>query len=79
MGKCCLHFKQLDDLELTSVAKVIRMSTPMEYLAYYRRVKGLASRSRDTSSACDLLAGAVRVTRYVRIPIGKRATSASGC
>jgi hypothetical protein len=42
MGKCCLHFKELDDLELTSVAKVIAMSTPKEYIAYYRRVKGLA-------------------------------------
>jgi hypothetical protein len=41
MGKCCLHFKKLDDLELTSVAQVIAMSTPEEYLAYYRRVKGL--------------------------------------
>ena len=42
MGKCCLHFKTLDDLELTSVGKVIAMSTPKEYLAYYKRVKGLA-------------------------------------
>jgi hypothetical protein len=42
MGKCCLHFKTLDDLELTSVAKVIGMSTPKEYIAYYKRVKGLA-------------------------------------
>jgi hypothetical protein len=42
MGNCCLHFKQLDDLELTSVAKVIAMSTPKEYLAYYKRVRGLA-------------------------------------
>jgi len=42
MGKCCLHFKELDDLELTSVAKVIAMSTPKEYIAYYKRVKGLA-------------------------------------
>jgi hypothetical protein len=42
MGKCCLHFKQLDDLELTSVATVIAMSTPADYLAYYKRVKGLA-------------------------------------
>jgi len=42
MGKCCLHFKELDDLELASVAKVIAMSTPKEYIAYYRRVKGLA-------------------------------------
>ncbi len=42
MGKCCLHFKALDDLELTSVAKVIAMSTPKEYMAYYKRVKGLA-------------------------------------
>jgi len=39
MGKCCLHFKQLDDLELTSVAKVIAMSTPQQYLAYYKRAK----------------------------------------
>ena len=42
MGKCCLHFKALDDLELTSVAKVIAMSTPKEYITYYKRVKGLA-------------------------------------
>jgi hypothetical protein len=42
MGKCCLHFKELGDLELISVAKVIAMSTPKEYLAYYKRVKGLA-------------------------------------
>jgi hypothetical protein len=42
MGKCCLHFRKLDDLELTSVATVIAMSTPEEYIAYYRRVKGLA-------------------------------------
>ena len=42
MGKCCLHFKTLDDLELTSVAQVIAMSTPTEYLAYYKRMKGLA-------------------------------------
>ena len=43
MGKCCLHFKTLDDLELTSVGKVIAMSTPKEYIAYYQRVKGLAN------------------------------------
>ena len=42
MGKCCLHFKQLDDLELSSVAQVIAMSTPTEYIAYYKRMKGLA-------------------------------------
>jgi hypothetical protein len=42
MGKCCLHFENLDDLELTSVAQVIAMSTPKEYIAYYKRVKGLA-------------------------------------
>lgn len=42
MGKCCLHFKTLDDLELASVAKVIAMSTPKEYLAFYKRLKGLA-------------------------------------
>jgi hypothetical protein len=43
MGKCCLHFRKLDDLELTSVATVIAMSTPTEYLEYYKRVKRLAS------------------------------------
>lgn len=42
MGQCCLHFKTLDDLELTSVAKVIGMSTPTEHIAYYKRAKGLA-------------------------------------
>lgn len=42
MGNCCLHFRQLDDLELTSIAQVIGMSTPTQYLAYYKRVKGLA-------------------------------------
>jgi hypothetical protein len=42
MGNCCLHFKTLDDLELTSVGKVIAMSTPKEYLAYYKRTRGLA-------------------------------------
>ena len=41
MGQCCLHFKTLDDLELTSVANVIGMSTPKQYLAYYKRAKGL--------------------------------------
>ena len=41
MGKYCLHFRKLDDLELTSVATVIAMSTPKEYIAYYKRVKGL--------------------------------------
>lgn len=35
MGKCCLHFKEFDDLELNSVAQVIAMSTPKEYIAYY--------------------------------------------
>src|SRR3954465_7409120 len=33
MGKCCLRFKDLDDLELTSVAKLIAMSTPKDYIA----------------------------------------------
>src|SRR3954464_3952947 len=42
MGKVCLRFKELDDLELTSVAAVIAMSTPKEYIAYYKRVRGLA-------------------------------------
>jgi len=42
MGKYGLHFRKLDDLELTSVATVIAMSMPKEYVAYHRRVKGLA-------------------------------------
>ena len=45
MGKCCLHFKKLDDLELTSVAKLIAMSTPADYIAYYKRTKGLTMRA----------------------------------
>jgi hypothetical protein len=42
MGKSCLHFKRLEDLELEAVAAVIAGSTPAEYIAYYKRVKGLA-------------------------------------
>src|SRR5215470_17474889 len=45
MGKCCLRFKALDDLELTSVAKLIAMSAPKEYIAYYKRTKGLTMRA----------------------------------
>jgi hypothetical protein len=45
MGKCCLRFKALDDLELTSVAEQIAMSTPKDYLAYYKRTKGLTMRA----------------------------------
>jgi hypothetical protein len=41
MGKACLHFKKLDDLELKSVAKVIGSVTPAQYLEHYKRVKGL--------------------------------------
>ncbi|MFT3837347.1 MAG: hypothetical protein QM723_10170 [Myxococcaceae bacterium] len=42
MGKCCLHFKDLDDLELGSVGKVIAMSNPKQYLDYYKRARGLS-------------------------------------
>jgi hypothetical protein len=45
MGKCCLRFKHLDDLELTSVAKLIAMSTPEDYIAYYKRTRGLTMRA----------------------------------
>ena len=45
MGKCCLRFMTLGDLELTSVAKVIGMSTPKEFVAYYKRTKGLTCRA----------------------------------
>ena len=41
MGKSCLRFKSLDDLELKSVAKVIGSVTPGQYLEMYKRVKGL--------------------------------------
>jgi hypothetical protein len=44
MGKCCLRFKELDDLELGSVAKLIAMSKPKDYIAYYKRTKGLTMR-----------------------------------
>jgi hypothetical protein len=42
MGKCCLHPKELDDLELTSVAAVIAMSTPKVSIACSKRLRGLA-------------------------------------
>jgi hypothetical protein len=42
MGKSCLHFKTLDDLELKSVAKVIGMVTPAQFLEHYKKAKGLA-------------------------------------
>jgi hypothetical protein len=45
MGKCCLRFKALDDLELTSVGKVIAAASPEQYLAYYKRTKGLTMRA----------------------------------
>ena len=50
MGKCCLRFKQLDDLELASLAKVIAMSTPKDYLDYYMQTKGLTMRGTATST-----------------------------
>jgi len=44
MGKCCLRFKKLDDLELTSVARLIATSTPEDYIAYYLRTRGMTMR-----------------------------------
>lgn len=41
MGKACLHFKTLDDLELKSLGKVIGSVTPGQYLEMYKRLKGL--------------------------------------
>jgi hypothetical protein len=41
MGKSCLRFKSLDDLELKSLGKVIGSVTPGQYLEMYKRVKGL--------------------------------------
>ena len=37
MGKCCLHFKSLDDLELNSVVKLIASKTPAQNLAIYKK------------------------------------------
>jgi hypothetical protein len=41
MGKSCLRFKSLDDLELKSLGKVIGSVTPGQYLEMYKRVKWL--------------------------------------
>lgn len=41
MGKACLHFNTLDDLELKSVAKVIGMVSKEQFLDHYKKVKGL--------------------------------------
>jgi len=35
MGKCCVRFKRLEDLELGALAKVIAATTPEEYIAYF--------------------------------------------
>ena len=37
MGKCCLHFKSLDDLELNSVVNMIALKTPAQYLEIYKK------------------------------------------
>ncbi len=57
MGKCCLRFKDLDDLGLTSVAKLIAMSTPKDYIAYYKRTKGLTMRAAAPSVDGDASRG----------------------
>jgi len=41
MGMACLRFSALEDLELKSVAKVIGLLTKDQYLANYKKVKGL--------------------------------------
>lgn len=41
MGKACLHFNTLEDLELKSVAKVIGSVTKEQFLENYKKVKGL--------------------------------------
>jgi hypothetical protein len=41
MGKSCLRFKSLDDLELKSVSKVIGMVTPEKFIESYKKAKGL--------------------------------------
>ena len=41
MGMACLRYKELDDLELKSVAKVIKGMSKKQYLENYKKVKGL--------------------------------------
>ena len=41
MGKSCLHFNTLDDLELKSVAKVIGSVSKERYLEMYKKFKGI--------------------------------------
>jgi len=35
MGKCCLRFRRLADLEMTAVAKAIASTSPEQYIEHY--------------------------------------------
>ena len=37
MGKCCFHFKSLEDLELNAVVNMIASKTPAQYLKIYKK------------------------------------------
>jgi hypothetical protein len=42
MGQACLRFTSLDDLELDAVGTVIASTTPAQFLANYKKMKGLS-------------------------------------
>jgi len=37
MGKACVHFKQVEDLELDVIGKLLASTTPDEYIAIYEK------------------------------------------
>ena len=37
IGKCCLRFRQLENVELTAIGRVIAAKTPEQYIAYYEK------------------------------------------
>ncbi|HEX7150892.1 MAG TPA: DUF1801 domain-containing protein [Thermoanaerobaculia bacterium] len=39
IGKSCLRFKKLDDLQMDAVAKIIASTTPEEYIARYEATR----------------------------------------
>ena len=41
MGKCCLRFKEMEDLEVKAVGRVIGMMTPSQFIDFYKRAKGI--------------------------------------
>ena len=37
MGKACVHFNEIEDLELDVIAKIVASTTPDEYIAMYEK------------------------------------------